>query len=350
MNPRLAKVLFWTPRIITILFALFLMIFSLDVFGEGKSAGEIALGLLMHNLPSIGILLLLWITWKFEWVGGVIFPALGLFYIFWSGTKFGYLAWALIGGPPILLGALFLIGWFYRKDIHPSRAPVAGLLVALLAAGSLSGCASFRSELHGSFQGEVKRNPNPKPVSVLFVFSHIRQTIGFDAVPKLQPKRAALNGFDDVLSDALRDLSNVGKYATFTEDAEDVNQPERRHKKDSLMTVSDYTVKIRIEATKRFSQHFLGTLLSTVSATLLPVPYTWTYTLKAEVLDRDRNLVATYRREARLTKWVEALLIVVYPFYPEERKREDIYMDFLHDLFRQMEAEGVLKAAEADGR
>ncbi|MDP2360054.1 MAG: hypothetical protein Q8O14_04780 [bacterium] len=69
-----------------------------------------------------------------------------------------------------------------------------------------------------------------------------------------------------------------------------------------------------------------------------------TFTLKAEVLDRERRLVAATTRQARLTKWVEALLVLIYPFHPEERRREEIYMDFLHDTFRELESRGVLRA------
>ncbi len=221
-----------------------------------------------------------------------------------------------------------------------------GFKTAIILALTLpffSGCASFRSNLQMGFEGQPKHNSDAKQVSVLFVFSHVHQTLGYDAIPKLQPKREALEDFDDIFTDALREFSNIRKYDTFTDDASDVNQPERRTKKDSLTTVDDYTIKVRIETTKSFAGQFLGTLFSTVSATILPIPYTWRHHLIAEVYNHDRKLIATYERRASLTKWVEAGLIFAYPFYPEERKREEIYMMFLHDTFKQIESEGVLK-------
>lgn len=225
------------------------------------------------------------------------------------------------------------------------RHPVRTLwLLAALTLAMGGGCASFRTDMDSAYAGKATRNEDPRPVSVLFVFHHLRQTLGYDAVPKVVGKNHTVSGFDEILGDALPELSNVGRYATHTVEAGDVNRPERRALLDSLMRASDYTVRVRLESTSRFSAQFLGTLASTVSGTLLPVPFRKDYTLKAEVLDGQRRLVGTYERHTALNTWVEALLLFVYPFHPEERKREEIYVEFFHDLFRQMESEAVLKA------
>ncbi len=215
------------------------------------------------------------------------------------------------------------------------------LLIITLLTGTLGGCASFRSGMEDGFQGEPTRNIGAKPVSVLFIFRHVRQTLGYDAVPKLQNPDQNLPGFDDILIDAMREFSNVREFATYTEYASDVNHPERRARRDSLIADKDYTVNIRLKSEKRFAPHFLKTLLSTVSLTLIPLPYTKSYSLEAEVRDRDGVLLATIHRSAKLTKWVQTLLIFAYPFCPEEGKQEEIYLEFLHDAFRQIESERI---------
>ena len=344
MTRTASKVLFWTPRIICMIFIPFLMLFSLDVFEGDHTAKEIAIGLFMHNIPAFALILFLWAAWKREWIGAVVFAALGAFYILWAWGKFDIWVYIFISGPLFVMSLLFLLGWLHRKEIRLRKIPpAASALTLVLVAGLLTGCATFRSELGHRYEGETRRNDS-KPVSVCFVFSHVYQMVGFDAIPKLENKRQRLMGFDDIFLDAQRELTNLGKYATFTDEASDVNDPVRRALKDSLMSVHDYTVKIRIEAKKKFTNYFLGSLASTVTATVAPVPYVQYYTLTADVFDRDRKLIASYHRRANLTKWVEALLIVIYPFHPEARKREEIYMDFLHDLFRQIESEGVLKS------
>ncbi|MCC6477526.1 hypothetical protein IT157_10775 [bacterium] len=57
----------------------------------------------------------------------------------------------------------------------------------------------------------------------------------------------------------------------------------------------------------------------------------------------DGAEVAAYRRSARISNWVQALLIVAYPFAPEECKTEELMIEMLHDTFRQIDDEGVLQ-------
>ncbi len=218
-----------------------------------------------------------------------------------------------------------------------------GHLCVIVTVLFLTGCASFRSGIEGAYQGGGQKNFGAAPVSVFFIFSHVRQIKGYDAVPKLNNKYQILSGFDDIFIDSITELSNLGGYATYTEFASDVSAPERRAKRDSMMALYDYTIKIRFKTETSFSRYFLGTLASTFSATVLPVRYSQHYTMEAQVYDSDQRLIATYKRQARLGKWVETLLIFVYPFHPEARKREEIYVGFMHDLFRQIESEQVLR-------
>ena len=123
----MGKILYWTPRVLSILFTCFLALFSLDVFEPGMSAGEIMLGLLMHNIPSIIMAVLLVIAWKKEIVGAVGYFGAGLLYngivifnIVNSGLQW-YLAisWSLIiAGPLFIIGILFLINWKKRNEMH----------------------------------------------------------------------------------------------------------------------------------------------------------------------------------------------------------------------------------------
>lgn len=217
------------------------------------------------------------------------------------------------------------------------------VILSLLASLLISSCAASRSDLKMAYSGEVNRNPNPAPVSVLFIFSHLRQMEGLDAIPKLENKYQRLNGFDDIFLEAQREFSNLGKYATYVEESSDVNDPAKRAMRDSLMKSMDYTVKMRIEAKKKFTNYFLGGLFSTASCTLIPIAYTQHFTVITEVLNQKNELLAEYERQASVSNWSQLFLIFVYPFHPENRKIEEVYMDFLRDTFRQIESEGVLK-------
>ncbi|NLB80976.1 MAG: hypothetical protein GX800_05070 [Clostridiaceae bacterium] len=120
------KVLYWTPRVLSILFICFLTLFSLDVFELGKNAGEILIGLLMHNIPSIIMIVLLIIAWRKEIVGAVSYFVAGLLYIVFvafsavNSELQWYIAitWSLtIAGPAFIIGVLFLINWKKRNKM-----------------------------------------------------------------------------------------------------------------------------------------------------------------------------------------------------------------------------------------
>ena len=75
------KFIFWAPRIISILFILFLSLFSLDVFEGDYGFWGTIFGLIMHNIPVFILTILLIISWKHELVGAITFAVAGLFYI-----------------------------------------------------------------------------------------------------------------------------------------------------------------------------------------------------------------------------------------------------------------------------
>lgn len=114
------KFIYWTPRILGIMFVIFLMIFSLDVFEPGLTVWQIAIGLFIHNIPALFLLVMLIISWKHEIVGGVTFILAGFLYILLlaMNPKFEWymLSWSVtIAGPAFLVGTLFTINWYKKR-------------------------------------------------------------------------------------------------------------------------------------------------------------------------------------------------------------------------------------------
>jgi hypothetical protein len=123
------KIIKWTPRILAILAILFISMFAFDSFSPGKTLGQNFLSLLIHLLPSIALLILLLIAWRWELAGGIIFLAAG---IAWSIflysinlTRTGVTGKALIavlalGLPFVIAGILFIVS-HYRRMGKPSQ-------------------------------------------------------------------------------------------------------------------------------------------------------------------------------------------------------------------------------------
>lgn len=121
MKPQTLRLLYWTPRVLCILFAVFISMFALDVFGEHRSFWQTVLALAMHLVPTALLLLILLVAWRWEWVGFVGFCALGTLYIVTMWGRFHWSVYAIISGPAFLIGALFLLNWLYRAELRPQH-------------------------------------------------------------------------------------------------------------------------------------------------------------------------------------------------------------------------------------
>lgn len=106
------------PRVFTILLALFLMLFSFDVFDGQTPVWEMAVGFVIHNIPSMLVLVILSAAWNREWLGAVIFPVLGLLYFLDNQTAHWSVHLA-ITLPLLVNGLLYLLAWNDRKKDHP---------------------------------------------------------------------------------------------------------------------------------------------------------------------------------------------------------------------------------------
>jgi len=118
--------IYLAPRILSILYLLFLAMFSLDVFGNGYGFWGTILGLFMHNIPTLILLVVVLIAWKHELVGAITFTLAGLLYIARllitiltnPPPQWYMLSWAItIAGPAFLTGILFFLNWKRNRSI-----------------------------------------------------------------------------------------------------------------------------------------------------------------------------------------------------------------------------------------
>ena len=110
------KFLYWTPRILTIAFILFVSLFALDSFSSEKTVAENIGTFLIHLVPSVVLILLLLLAWKIELAGTIAFAVLGLAYIIISWGKFPFLTYLLISGPLFLISVFYLMSWVNKRN------------------------------------------------------------------------------------------------------------------------------------------------------------------------------------------------------------------------------------------
>ena len=115
-------VLFWAPRILTILFALFLSVFALDVFAETEGFFKTLTALVLHMVPTFLVVVLLVFAWRWELIGVIAFAGLAITYVAVMGRRgFPWATYVMISGFLLLISVLFLLSWRQRL-----RARTAG--------------------------------------------------------------------------------------------------------------------------------------------------------------------------------------------------------------------------------
>lgn len=107
---KIKQILTWLPRILGILLILFISVFALDVFGEDYNLKETAIALIMHLIPSLILILVLFISWKKPLYGGTIYLILSCAYLglVWKRTP-SIPVLFIISGPLLVLGILFIV-------------------------------------------------------------------------------------------------------------------------------------------------------------------------------------------------------------------------------------------------
>lgn len=107
----------WIPRVLMMLLILFVSMFSLDAFEGNDTIWHKLLGFLIHNIPSLLLLLTLLFTWRKPLFAGIFFFALAiLLSLFWHTYK-NPTTFLIFTVPMLVIGFLFILSR-YLKPAH----------------------------------------------------------------------------------------------------------------------------------------------------------------------------------------------------------------------------------------
>lgn len=113
------QLLLWSPRVLGILVSLFIGMFALDAFSQGKPFLEALADFVIHLIPAFILLALVILSFRWQWIGGVAF--IGLAVVYAVTMSKGRLDWMLtISAPLLVVGALFMWSWFRHNRLQAS--------------------------------------------------------------------------------------------------------------------------------------------------------------------------------------------------------------------------------------
>ena len=111
--------LLWAPRIAGLIVAAFLALFALDAFNERSFAAALP-AFAIHLIPSLLVLTVVAVAWKFEWIGAIAFIGLAVIYAVSVKERLDWII--VISGPLTLVGVLFLVSyWRHHAHLHGVR-------------------------------------------------------------------------------------------------------------------------------------------------------------------------------------------------------------------------------------
>jgi len=106
----------WSPRILGILVCLFLGVFSLDAFGGGTTLAQALPAFASHVAPILILLVVVGLSWRWEWLGGLVFTGLAVWYAYFARD---HLSWIpVIAGPLLVVGILFSWSWLHHRALR----------------------------------------------------------------------------------------------------------------------------------------------------------------------------------------------------------------------------------------
>jgi hypothetical protein len=113
---RRAQWLRWMPRILGLLFAVFISLFALDAFGTGDPLRQQVVGFLIHMVPTALVVGTVVVGWRWPLMGGVLCLGLGLLYVAIAWGSASWAAYAVIVGPIWITGVLFFVDGFLSNE------------------------------------------------------------------------------------------------------------------------------------------------------------------------------------------------------------------------------------------
>jgi hypothetical protein len=112
------KLIFFLPRILSLLFVGFISLFALDVFGVYHGF-ELIIALFMHLLLPLGLLVFVILAWRYGLVGTIAFVGFAVFYA-WQARE--HPSWILLlSGPSLIVGLLYFLDRYLKRKIRKNH-------------------------------------------------------------------------------------------------------------------------------------------------------------------------------------------------------------------------------------
>lgn len=119
MTKPVKQLLYWTPRVLSILVVIYACKNVPDYVRAGMGFWDAVPAVLSHLIPALILAAVLALSWRREWIVGALFIVIAVLREAkdWSQSRHDHLWLVLLA---LLIGVLFLLNWKYRAEIRPN--------------------------------------------------------------------------------------------------------------------------------------------------------------------------------------------------------------------------------------
>jgi len=104
--------LYWSPRVLSILFILFISLFALDSFGQGTFIEQV-IGFLIHMIPTFILIIMTYFAWKKPLIGALEFVLIAIGFTIFFNTYREIFSFIFLTIPLLIIASLFYLE--YKK-------------------------------------------------------------------------------------------------------------------------------------------------------------------------------------------------------------------------------------------
>ncbi len=113
----MAKFILWTPRILALLIAAFVVLMALDNFTSGAPADKQVKGFFISIVPAIALIAGMIIGIRQKLAGGIAIILMGIIMSVLLKMSLKSLPFLILSTPVIVTGILFILSHFYERTL-----------------------------------------------------------------------------------------------------------------------------------------------------------------------------------------------------------------------------------------
>jgi 5-methylthioribose kinase len=104
-----------------------------------------------------------------------------------------------------------------------------------------------------------------------------------------------------------------------------------------------YLFDIKVVHKEIYAVEYFAKMITAFSLTIIPTMFPCYYDVTLNVINDKKEIIKTYTRNAKLTEWVQLLLVFVHPWHNRYKDEDILIGTCLKNIYQQIAEDKILK-------